>query len=98
MRLERLACIDQPIDAVLPDGLQGAVASPARICDRDQEALVGKPSQDGRDGTAGHRRPIGEHDCRRGGSEGGRKRRNPAQDRLVGPVQQRVAPVERRPK
>ena len=57
-RLDRLARVVEPIGAVLADRLQRAVAGPARLGDRDQQALVGQPGQDGRDGAGRHRRPA----------------------------------------
>ena len=94
--LDRLACVLEPLDAVLADGFQGAVASPARPRDRDQQALVGEPGQDGRDSAGRHRRPTGQNHRRRGSGERAGENRDPAQHRLIGFVQQCVTPVERR--
>jgi hypothetical protein len=92
-RRDGLANIIQSIEAVLPDRFQGAVASSGRVRDRDDQALVGKPGQDDRDSFAGHRQPTSNHGRRRR-SKRRSEHRDPAQDRPVRFLQQRIAPVE----
>jgi hypothetical protein len=53
-RLDRLARILEAIHAVLADGLQRPITSPARPGHRQQQTLIGQPRQNGGNGTGGH--------------------------------------------
>ncbi|PZS27137.1 MAG: hypothetical protein DLM58_19180, partial [Pseudonocardiales bacterium] len=62
--LVRLARLLEPIVAVLADGLQGPVASPARPRERDQQTLFGQAGEDTGNMAGRHWRPTG-HNRRR---------------------------------
>lgn len=52
-RLDRLARILEAIHAVLADGLQRPITSPARPGHRQQQTLIGQPRQNGGNSTGG---------------------------------------------
>src|SRR3954447_14115199 len=93
--LGRLACLVEPLGAVLADGFQGTVAGPARFGERGQQALVGEAGEDGREGVGRYRRPAGQDRCGGTCGEGAGEDRDPAEYGLVGFVEECVAPVER---